>query len=190
MTIPTNPVDLAKIGPDDLWIVWSRVPEFIRQRDLTMDAVRFHWLLASPGQQGLQEIAREFPRSLIAAVPYATLSQAQALLGEEASSTPGWVRAALGMKSSVFVLAQDSDGVLRLTTKSAVHQNEQVVLQGANDDLAKVVSEGKRILEVRDWKAIADDVRECAQTKPVKWFYHQRTPEAASRIQASLEKQA
>ncbi len=187
LSSPQSPQDLANIGPQDLWAVWSRVADIILAKDTAQDPVSIRWILASPGSEGLEEIARQFPSSLIAALPLASLRHAGLLLSD--SIAPGWVRAAFGLSPEKKVaLVSGSDGELHLDLSGRVQGS--VLLEASRKEFARLLSEGNRILEQKDWSTILDDVRSSAQEGAVKWFYHQRTPQAAKGLEQWLLEKA
>ena len=181
-------VDLAAIGPDDLWVVWSRPPGFLQ--DLGEPAVRVHWVLASPGQQGLEEIAgpQGFPTSFIAAASLNTLRQvAKSLPPVKPTALPRWVQKALGQSDPV-VVAKLPDGSLAAMGPGLTH--DSVVLQGEREDFLAALATGERLLKTHDWKEIEDDLRPAGQDQPIKWLYRQRDPEAARVLQDFLSEGA
>ena len=57
------------------WAVWRRVPNRLLEMKAKSSIVDTLWVMASPGEEGLEEIAgpRGFPKSLLAALPLAQL---------------------------------------------------------------------------------------------------------------------
>ena len=180
---------LDEIGPEDLWVVWSKVPAFLLAHDPKMEPVRIHWVLASKGTKGLDEITAQFPTSFIAAVPLSVLASVEAKLASKGSSHPGWVVIAMGWgNQKKFWLLKDKQGQVRFDVNKK--QGDEVLLSGDLSDYQELLKEGLRILQQRDWLSMADDVRAHAQAGPVKWFSHQRTPEAAAVLQKHFEEMA
>ena len=174
--------DLADIGPDSLWAVWSQMPTFLKQSCPHLDPVLFHWVLASPGEEGLVEISKGYPTSLIAAVPLSTLRQAAQVFGvEDVGPTPGWVRAAFGLTSKKrFVLIKDAYGNSRVGLNQRLLAGEREVLRGDMRDFISTLGKGNKILANRVWTEVFDDVRSFAQGGHLKWLFHQQHPRAAA----------
>ena len=184
---PPPAQDLANIGPQDLWAVWSRVADFILAKDAAQDPVSIRWVLASPGPEGLEEIAKQFPSSLLAALPLASLRHAGLVLSD--SSAPGWVRAAFGLDPEKRVaLVRGPNGDLGLDGSGQTEG--EVLLETSRKEFIRLLAEGNRILEQKEWSAILDDVRSSAQAGAVKWFYHQRTSQAAKGLEQWLLEKA
>ena len=180
----SSTLDLADIGPDTLWVVWSRVADFVLAREPNTDPVSAEWVLASKGEAGWGEVVEEYPGSLVAALPLTTLLKMEHLIQPEVEqSKPGWVRVGLGLGSpQKFYLVERKSGDVCLSGRKA-QSGERTLLSGTVNDFRSLLKEGVRIVQAKDWSAISDDVRSFAQTQPVKWFYHQRTPQAAAILQ-------
>lgn len=177
---------LDQIGLDDLWVVWSKVPAFLLAHDPTMEPVRIHWLLASPGPKGLAEIASEYPTSFIAAVPLSVLESVDAKLAAHDDAHPSWVVAAMGWASrKKFWLLKNKQGDIRVDFNK--QSGDEVLLTGGLDDYQSLLKKGHQLLERKDWLGMAGDVRAHAQAGKVTWFSHQRTPEAAAVLQKHFE---
>ena len=187
LSSPQPTQDLATIGPQDLWAVWSKVADFILAKDAAQDPVSVRWVLASPGPEGLEEIGRQFPSSLLAALPLASLRHAGLVLSD--SSAPGWIRAAFGLGPEKRVaLVRGPNGELGLDGSG--RREGEVLLETSRKEFLRLLAEGNRILEQKEWSAILDDVRSSAQEGAVKWFYHQRTPQAAQGLERWLLEKA
>ena len=147
-----------------------------------MEAVRVHWLLASPAEQGQQEIAAEFPTSFIAAAPLSVLESVDAKLAAQDDTHPSWVMAAMGWVSrKKFWVLQNKQGEVRFDV--AKQSGDEVLLAGDLDDYRSLLKKGQQILGRKDWLSMAGDVRAHAQAGKVTWFSHQRTPEAAAVLE-------
>lgn len=183
--------DLADIGPENLWAVWSRTAQFLVALRPHLDPVSFHWVLASPGEMGLAEISGGYPTSLIAAVPLSTLRAAsESFAFPSESKTPGWVRTAFGLGGShTFSLVREDSGTVRFEKGRRRKKGAQVLIQGNTSDFISILNRGEQILQEKDWAGVFDDIRAEAQQGPVKWFKHKKNPKAAASIQQFFEDQ-
>ena len=188
LACPALDEDLSNVTPDELWAVWSRVPDFLLAAGLEKDPAFFNWVLASPGPQGLSEIQgpKGFPDDLLLALPLSRLqSIAEALEAPRHPSLPKWVQAALGRPEG-FRLLQDSSGKTRLSVGENAVGPGKVLASGSLKAFFGLVETGKRILASRDWRAIHGDQRPAAQTGVVKWLDYQQNPTSAAALDRFL----
>ena len=141
-----------------LWGVWSHTfkPFLASGRK---DPVSFAWVLASPGPQGLAEIAgpQGYPTRLIAALPLVDLKAvaAGAAVLEKASSLGG-------------LAAQPSIPV-------------------GKKALDELVALGEQVLARKDYLSVGRDLRPVTPDHPSDWLYFQRDPAATRSLRALVD---
>lgn len=152
------------------------------------EPIFFKWILASPGEKGLDQIGAGLPNTLIAALPMSVLKHAQAVLCSNLPpKTPKWVQVAMG-SDDAFRLVKKSNGDIRVVaSREILGADDIIMVQGDMDDFMDVLTQGNKILGEKDWTLIFDDLRPDAQSGLVKWLFHQRTPEAAAIVERFLE---
>lgn len=146
-----------EMSPAVVWGVWSHTfrPFLLAGKK---EQVTFAWILASPGSQGLAEIAgpKGYPSSLILALP---LQAMQAIV------------AGAEVMSQLKELRWQGATELPLDMQS----------------LRALVAEGERVVQQKDYRAVVNDVRPVAPGHPADWLYYQRNPAATQRLRALVD---
>ena len=183
-----RPVDLARIGPEDLWAVWSRVPAFLLASGAEKSPAFFSWMLASQGDAGLRELQapQAFGDDFLLAMPLSRLqSLADALEPPKGPVLPGWVQAALGSPQA-FRVVETPSGEIQLVLDQNQEVSGKVVAKASLQGFFDLLTEGQRIVSERDWKAIHGDRRPAGQTGLVKWLDYQQNPESSAALDRFL----
>lgn len=180
--------DLANIGPDTLWAVWSRVPEFLLASGAEKDPVFFNWTLSSAGESGLDHIKgpKGYPDDLLLAAPLSHLMALSSTLDPPPSSSlPQWLQSAISRPDGFKIIAGPT-GQPELLVGRHTGRPGRVLAKGNLKAFFDLVEDGERIIKTRDWSSIHGDLRPEGQTGTVKWLDHQKNPEAAAALERFL----
>lgn len=170
-----------EMTPQTLWAVWSRTPEFFLAKKLETDPVRKTWVLASPGDQGLVEIAGPsgFQGSLIAALSLDMLTQITAVVERQQQTLVGKL---LGRKTRICIVRKPN-GEISMVPHRRKQRDDVELISGDLEDLERVVEEGKKIFETMNYSRLAGDLRPVTPDHPERWLLKRKDPAAYAVVQ-------
>lgn len=174
-----------EMTPQTLWVVWSRTPEFFLVKKLETDPVRKTWVLASPGDQGLAEIAGPsgFQSSLITALPLDMLTQITAGVDDLAErQQQSIVGKLLGRKPRICIVRK-ANGEISMVPHRRKQRGDVELISGDIEDLERVVEEGRKIFETMNYSRLAGDLRPITPNHPERWLLKRKDPVAYAAIQ-------
>lgn len=179
------------VEPENLWAVWSASTPV--QVSYGESPVQCSWLLASPGERGLAEIAgpRGYPTRLLAALPLSAFRDMNLVLGTAFhASMPRWARSLLGNSSLRFSLIRDGEAGVRLVPDgdpSATEKN--TLVKGTSEEFFRLLEEGNRILKGGEWNKVSGDVRPSSGST-FTWLEKQQDPAACDLLEKFLAETA
>lgn len=171
--------------PQTLWAVWIRTPDFFLANKIETDPVRKTWVLASPGDNGLAEIASPtaFQGVLVAALSLDMLigiSEGVDALAEHQSKT---LLGRLPGRTPRICIVRRASGEVAIVPHRGKLRGDVELLGGGLDDIMQVVDEGRQIFETMDYQKVFDDLRPITSTHPKRWLFQKKDPAAFAATQ-------